>query len=144
MFSILTETQCQKRKYSAKTKYFENAKTKHILSADSWNLVLICWVIKIGVGGKWFTSHVFRVWKWPRICFCISFSCILLISNSMISRAIWKNIHSWVFQRLQIALALQTHAISIVFEKLFSNCTRNRPNVLFQQVGILSALVNMF
>jgi hypothetical protein len=36
IFSILTETQCQKRKYSAKTKYFENAKTKHILSADSW------------------------------------------------------------------------------------------------------------
>jgi hypothetical protein len=109
------------------------------LSADSWNLVLSCWVI---------TSHVFRAWKWPRICFCIIFSCILLISNTMISRAIWKNIHSWVFQRLQIALALQTHAISIVFEKLirafFFFQIALDETVLFQQVGILSALVNMF
>jgi hypothetical protein len=32
---------------------------------------------------------------------CIIFSCILLICDSMVSRAIWKNIHSWLFQRLQ-------------------------------------------
>ncbi len=48
----------------------------------------------------------------------------------MFSRAIWKNIHSWVFQRLQIALVLRTCAISIIFEKLTRacfcpNCTRN-------------------
>jgi hypothetical protein len=42
---------------------------------------------------------------------CIIFSCILLISNSMVSRAVWKNIHSWVFQRQ-----------SAYF---FQNCTRN-------------------
>ena len=48
------------------------------------------------------------------------FSCILLTSNSMI--AIWKNIHSWVFQRLQISLVLRTHAILIVFEKLTRAC----------------------
>ena len=36
----------------------------------------------------------------------------------MVFRAIWKNIHSWVFQKLQIALVLRTRAISIVFKKL--------------------------
>ena len=49
--------------------------------------------------------------KWRRLVrrcrrnmrFLIIFSYILLISNSRFSRAIWKNIHSWVFQRLQIA-----------------------------------------
>ena len=59
-------------------------------------------------------------------CDCMIFSCILLISNSMVSCAIWKtytlndNVHSWVSQRLQIALVLRlrTRAISIVFEKL--------------------------
>ena len=40
----------------------------------------------------------------------------------MVSRAIWKNIHSWVFQRLQIALVLRTRAILIVFEKLTRAC----------------------
>jgi hypothetical protein len=44
----------------------------------------------------------------------------------MVSRTIWKNIHSWVFQ----TLVLRTHSILIVFEKLtraffFPNCTRN-------------------
>ena len=33
-----------------------------------------------------------------------------------------KNIHSWVFQRLQIALVLRTRAILIVFEKLTRAC----------------------
>ena len=40
----------------------------------------------------------------------------------MVFRAISKNIHSWVFQRLQIALALQTRAILTVFEKLTRAC----------------------
>ena len=40
----------------------------------------------------------------------------------MVSRAIWKNIHSWVFQRLQIALVLRTRAILIVFDKLTRAC----------------------
>jgi hypothetical protein len=40
----------------------------------------------------------------------------------MASRAIWKNIHSCVFPRLQIALVLRTRAISIVFEKLTRAC----------------------
>ena len=40
----------------------------------------------------------------------------------MVSRAIWKNIHSWDFQRLEIALVLRTRAISIVFEKLTRAC----------------------
>jgi hypothetical protein len=53
---------------------------------------------------------------------CIIFSCILLISNSMVSRAIWKDIHSWVSQRLQIALVLRIRAIMIVFEKLTRAC----------------------
>ena len=49
-----------------------------------------------------------------------NFSCILLISNSMVSRAIWKN-----------TLVLRTRAVLIVFEKLthvhgfLPNCTRN-------------------
>jgi hypothetical protein len=47
---------------------------------------------------------------------------MLLISNSIVSRAIWKNLHSWVFQRLQIALILRTGAILIVFEKLTPAC----------------------
>jgi hypothetical protein len=38
---------------------------------------------------------------------------VLLISNSMVSRAIWKKIHSWVFQRFQIALVLRTRVIFI-------------------------------
>jgi hypothetical protein len=53
---------------------------------------------------------------------CIFFSCILLINNGMVSRAIWKNIHSWVFQRLQIALVLRTRAILTVFENLTRAC----------------------
>ena len=36
----------------------------------------------------------------------------------MVSRAFWKNTHSWVFQKPQIALVLRTRAILIVFEKL--------------------------
>jgi hypothetical protein len=47
---------------------------------------------------------------------------MLLIGNSIVSRAIWKNIHSWVFQRLQIALVLRTRAILIVYEKLTRAC----------------------
>ena len=50
--------------------------------------------------------------------FCIILSCILFISNSMVSRAIWKNTHSWVFQKPQTALVLRTRVILIVFEKL--------------------------
>ena len=37
--------------------------------------------------------------------------CKLLISNSMVSREIWINMHSLVFQRPQIALVLRTRAI---------------------------------
>ena len=40
-----------------------------------------------------------------------TFLCKLLISNSMVSRGIWINMHSWVFQRPQIALVLWTRAI---------------------------------
>jgi hypothetical protein len=43
----------------------------------------------------------------------------------MVSRAIWKNIHLRVFQRLQIALVLRTRAILsilVVFEKLIRAC----------------------
>ena len=54
----------------------------------------------------------------------------LVLSNSLVSRAIWKNRHSWVFQRFQMALVLWTRVILIVFQKLtrayfFPNCTRN-------------------
>ena len=35
-----------------------------------------------------------------------NFSCILITGTSMVSRVIWKNIHSRVFQRLQITLVL--------------------------------------
>ena len=40
----------------------------------------------------------------------------------MVSRSIWKNRHSWVFQRPQSALILPTRAILIVFEKLTRAC----------------------
>jgi hypothetical protein len=42
-----------------------------------------------------------------------TFLCKLLIrvSNSIVSREIWINMHSWVFQRPQIALVLWTRAI---------------------------------
>ena len=33
---------------------------------------------------------------------CIFFWSILLISNSMVSRGIWKNIHSWVFKDFKL------------------------------------------
>ena len=66
---------------------------------------------------KWSISHVTYAWTWLH-----NFSCILLLSNSTVSRGIWKNIHSWVFQRLQIALVLRTGAILIVFEKLTRAC----------------------
>jgi hypothetical protein len=36
---------------------------------------------------------LFRMWP-THACDCIIFSCILLTSNSMVSRAIWRNIHS--------------------------------------------------
>ena len=50
------------------------------------------------------------------------FKCILLIGVSMVSSAIWKNTHLWVFQRPQITLILRPHAILIVFEKLAFAC----------------------
>ena len=40
----------------------------------------------------------------------------------MVSRAIWKNIHSWVFQRLQITLVIRSRVILTVFEKLTRAC----------------------
>jgi hypothetical protein len=40
-----------------------------------------------------------------------TFLCKVLISNSMVSREIWINMHSWVFKRPQIALVLWTRAI---------------------------------
>jgi hypothetical protein len=100
-------------KYSAKKYseiYFENSKTKSHFQ---------CWQLKpciklLGLNGwvKWFTSHVFRAWNRSD-----HESNILLIRNSMVSRAIWKkHMHSWVFQKLQITLVLQAHAISIVFQ----------------------------
>ena len=77
------------------------------------------------------TAYFFHVYYW--------------ISNSMVSRAIWKNIHSWVFQRLQIALVLWTRAILIVFEKLtralfFPNCTRNHTYTNYFK-AIISAIL---
>ena len=43
----------------------------------------------------WLAKSIRRVM--PGRCDCIIFSCIFLISNSMVSHAIWKNIYSWVF-----------------------------------------------
>ena len=43
-------------------------------------------------------NKLFCTWRKRMTQFCIILSCILFISNSMVSRAIWKNTHSWVFQ----------------------------------------------
>jgi hypothetical protein len=40
-----------------------------------------------------------------------TFLCKLSIGNSMVSREMWININTWVFQRPQIALVFQTRAI---------------------------------
>jgi hypothetical protein len=67
---------------------------------------------------------------------CNVFSWILLISNHMLSRSIWDNSHSCVFQRAQIALDLRslwkTHSCELI-----PNWTRNRiitcPNKKFEK-----------
>jgi hypothetical protein len=90
-------------------------KFKH-LQVTKWLAFLVDFLLKVFIL-KLTISHVtcarmrlhtFHVYYW--------------ISNSMVSRAIWKNIHSWVFQRLQIALVLWTRAILIVFEKHTRAC----------------------
>ena len=57
------------------------------------------------------------------------FPCILLFGNSMISRATWKNTHSWIFQRPQVTLIIRTRTILIVWKThsrvFFPNCTQN-------------------
>jgi hypothetical protein len=40
-----------------------------------------------------------------------TFLCKLSIGNSIVSREMWINMYSWVFQRPQIALVLRTRAI---------------------------------
>ena len=72
-----------------------------------------------------FRLRITFFWHW------ITFSYTLLIVNSMISRAIWENKHSWVFRRPRTAHVLRTRAILIVFDKLvqgcfFPNCTGKR------------------
>ena len=113
-------------------------KFKH-LQVTKWLAFLVDFLLKVFIL-KLTISHVtcarmrlhtFHVYYW--------------ISNSMVSRAIWKNIHSWVFQRLQIALVLWTRAILIVFEKLtralfFPNCTRNHTYTNYFK-AIISAIL---
>ena len=72
------------------------------------------------------------------------FSCILITGNSMVSRAIWKNIHSRVFQRLQITLVLQTNNYNSKALFRYLSIMHYHYFALFQQAGILSALVNNF
>ena len=102
-----------------------------------------------------------------------NFSCILITGNSMVSRVIWKNIHSRVFQRLQITLVLldfmqcrssfNNSLVHIFFQIALETVQMPIPTTiipkrlfrylsimhyhyfaLFQQAGILSALVNNF
>ena len=117
--------------------------------------ILTIFVIK----RHWFTSvvltNVFSLWKyWQsevnklfctwRKCMtklCIILSCILLISNSMVSRAIWKNKHLCVFQRPQIALVLRICAILIVFEKLTCACFFQ---IFVLETMLLPILINLW
>jgi hypothetical protein len=76
---------------------------------------------------------------------CIVYRSFCIGNNSKVSSAIWKkNIHAWVFQRLQIALVLWTRAILIVYEKLtracfFPNCTRNHTIITYTKRSICNA-----
>jgi hypothetical protein len=81
---------CQKIKYSAKKKGIQ-CKFRNFLNIYFSNFL------------------IFLISKCDLRTWLHNFSCILLSCNL-------KNIHSWVFQRLQIALVLRTRAILIVFE----------------------------
>jgi hypothetical protein len=60
-----------------------------------------------------------------------------------------KNIRSWIFQRLQIALVFRTRTIFIVFEKItracfFSNCTQNHTIFTYTNTELLRKMKSYF
>ena len=78
------------------------------------------WLRAVQFQGNTVPGNGYRV-----ICFSepffgtvLLFSYTLLIGDNTISRAIWKNMQSWVFQRPQVTFVVWTCAIMIVFEKL--------------------------
>ena len=105
------------------------------LKHNVFTSVLLTNVLSLWKYWKSEVNKLFCMWAWRKRMtqFCIILSYLLLISNSKVSRAIWKNMHSSVFQRPQIALVLWTRAILIVscyFEithlcVFFPNRTRN-------------------
>ena len=92
----------------------------------------VSWIIVYMCGWKWVYSHV----TWVQRCnmsaitnsaycqnlsvftFCEDFSCTSLTSNNMISSSDWCNKNLVIFQRLQIALALQACAILLYLNNL--------------------------
>ena len=93
-----------------------HTKKPNICQVTKWLAFLVHFLLKLFIF-KLTISHVTHARTWLH-----NFSCTLLISNSMVSCGIWKNTHSWVFQRLQMALVVRTRAILIVFEKLTRAC----------------------
>ena len=93
-----------------------HTKKPNICQVTKWLVFLVHFLLKLFIF-KLTISYVTHARTWLH-----NFSCTLLISNSMVSCGIWKNTHSWVFQRLQMALVVRTRAILIVFEKLTRAC----------------------
>jgi hypothetical protein len=98
-----------------------HTKKPNICQVTKWLAFLVHFLLKLFIF-KLTISHVTHARTWLH-----NFSCTLLISNSMVSCGIWKNTHSWVFQRLQMALVVRTRAILIIFEKLTRACFSQIP-----------------
>jgi hypothetical protein len=71
---------------------------------------------------KLFISHVFHTCKWPWVCFCIIFSCILIINDRMFSRLIWKK-NTWLCQNLIVFEKLNRACFSKLHLKSYYYCT---------------------
>jgi hypothetical protein len=87
------------------TKHVTSLNKRHFeWSFDFWQLKMC---IKLLYNwNEWVKLTVFHACNWSWICFCTIFSYILLVSNSMVSRAIW-----------------ETYCTLVNFSKI-SNCTR--------------------
>ena len=102
----LAESSAVLRKYSLKKEIQCNIfviLTFFVIKTHCFTSVVLTSVFSLWKYWESEVNKLFCTWRKRTTQFCIILSCILLISNSMVYRAIWKNTHSWVFQRPQMA-----------------------------------------
>ena len=85
-----------------------------VIKTDCFTSVVLTNVFSLWKHWQSEVNKLFCTWRKRMTQLCIILSRILLISNSMVSRVIWKNTYSSVFQKPQIAFVFPTRVILIL------------------------------